>query len=117
MLPPQVKSQTDELRKRLPEYGWEIVEIEPPFEDEWWSAEFWIIESVWSPRGVRVYFTFEVDPMGESDDIWALTASRERPGYRPSGGNPSMGMGHGWQKELRAFLGSLDQFRAESAEE
>ena len=98
-------------------YGWNVAEIEQPFEDEWWSAEFWLIDSVWSPKGVRVYLTFLVDPMDGCDDIWAVHASKERPGQRPLDDDPLMSLRHGWQKELQVFLKSLDRFRIESSQE
>jgi hypothetical protein len=113
MLPQNKISQADELRRRLPSHGWEVTEIERPFEDEWWVAEFWIIESAWSPQGVQVYLTFLVDPMGGLDDIWVVYASKERPRQQPLDANPLMSLGHGWQKELSVFIGNLHRFRAD----
>jgi hypothetical protein len=117
MLPQKTKYQADELRRRLSSRGWEVTAIEQPFEDEWWAAEFWVIESAWSPQGVQVYLTFLVDPMGGRDDIWEVSASKEHPRQRASDDNPFMSLGHGWQKELLAFIGNLDRFRAESPQE
>lgn len=113
----KLKNQADELRSQLSKHGWEVAEIEQPFEDEWWAAEFWLIESVWSPQGARVYLTFLVDPIGEGRDIWAVHASEERPQYRPVDDNPLMSLRHGWKKELRDFIESLHRFRTESPRE
>jgi hypothetical protein len=117
MLPQKVKSQTDEIRRRLLNHGWEVAEIEQPFEDERWGAEFWLIQSMWSPQGVRVYLTFLVDPMGGRDEIWAVHTAKEHPRQQPLDGNPLLSLGRGWQKDLQTFLGSLDRFRAESPQE
>jgi hypothetical protein len=117
MLPQTTRSQADELRRRLPTHGWEVAEIEQPFEDEWWATELWVIESAWSPQSVRFYLTFLVDPMGGPNDIWAVHASKERPKQRPLDNNPLLRLGHGWQKELQTFLGSLDGFRTGSPQE
>jgi hypothetical protein len=115
MLPQKVKSQTNELCRRLLDHGWEVTVTEQPFEDEWWCAQFWVIESVWSHQGVSVYLSFLVDPMSGPDTIWAVHASRERPRQRPLDENPLMSLGHAWQKKLRAFLASLDRFRTNSS--
>jgi hypothetical protein len=117
VLPETSKGQTESLRRQLPTQGWEVAEIEQPFEDEWWAAEFWFLESAWSPRGVRLYLTFLVDPMDGRHGIWSVHASRERPKERPIGENPLMGFGHGWQQELRCFLAGLNELRIESSQE
>jgi hypothetical protein len=96
--------------------GWEVVQCEQPFEHEWWAAEFWLIQSGWSPLGARVYITFLVDPMGGGNDIWAIRASKERPPQSDFDNGLLMFLGHGWQKELSGFMKSLDQFRTEGIE-
>ncbi len=111
MLPQKVKSQTDALRRRLREQGWEVMEIEQPFEDEWWTAEFWLIESMWSPQGVQLCLTFLVDPMGRHNDISGVYASKRRPRQRPLDENPFLTLGHGWQKELPSFINSINSIR------
>jgi hypothetical protein len=111
MLPDRVNSWTADLRKHLEVHGWEVAEIEQPFEDEWWCAELWVIQSVWSPQRVRAYLAFLLDPMGGRDDVWAVYASKERPRQRPLDDNPCIRLGHGRQRELRAFLASLHRFR------
>ena len=110
MLPQRTKTQAEELRRRLPEYGWECVEIEQPFEDEWWAAEIWRLESLWSPQGVQVYLTFHVDPM-DGENVDSVHTSAEHPYERSSGDYPVMHLGHGWKKELPAFLEALSHFR------
>lgn len=114
MLPQKAKWQSDELSRRLPSHGWNVAEIEQPFEDEWWAAEFWVIESAWSPQGVQVYLTFLVDPMGGREDIWAIHASRHRPRQQPVDDDPQVCLGHGWQEDLQGFIERLNQLRVKS---
>jgi len=49
MFPDAVKKQASTIRKALSSQGWAVVEVEQPFENEWWAAEIWRIESEWSP--------------------------------------------------------------------
>jgi hypothetical protein len=112
MLPQYIKAPADELRKRLPSHGWQLVETEQPYEDEWWAAEFWHLQSTWSPRSVRVYLAFLVDPMVDRLRVWAVRASSERPDQQPVNERPLLRFGHRWRDELPSFLDSLAHFRA-----
>lgn len=118
MLPQRTKAQAGEIRKQLLEYGWKIIRVDESFENEWWMAETWIIESEWSPQGVRAYLTYLVDPQDDSHapNVWQVTASTDRPVARPIGEDdkPSLLLGRGWQKGLRAFLKDLDQLRTDT---
>ena len=116
MLPDAVKKQAAALRKTLTNHGWAVVEVEQPFEHEWWAAEIWRIESEWSPKGVRAYLTFLVDPQGGRGDVWAVCASTERPADRPFNSGPSMRLRNVWQEELPVFVNDLSQFRNEPTE-
>jgi hypothetical protein len=113
MLPQKTNDQANELLRRLSTHGWKVVEIEQPFEDEWWVAEFWVIEAASSHQRTRVWLTFLVDPMEARGDIWAVYASKERPHQPPLDHNPLMSLGHGWQNVLPGFIGTLDQCREE----
>ena len=85
--------------------------VESPFEDEWWAAEIWVVESIWSPVGVRIYLTFLVDPQGT--DVWALGAASERPQDRFAAARLFClpGPGHGWYEEMPALLEALATYR------
>ncbi len=117
MLPQKTKSRADELRRRLACNGWEVVEVEQPFEREWWAAEFWTIESIWSPHGVRVILTFLVDPMGGREQVWAVHAAPKRPQQRPLDDNPLLSLGHAWQTDVTDFCRAVDRLRAGSPPE
>jgi hypothetical protein len=116
MLPDTVKSQAAALTDALAAQGWSLVEIEQPFEDEWWAAEIWQIESLWSPHGVRAYLTFLVDPQGGQDDVWAVCASRHRPNQQTITCEPKLRLLNVWQQELPNFIRALSQFRADPKE-
>jgi hypothetical protein len=117
MLPDDVKKQVAAIRKTLSSHGWSVVEVEQPFEDEWWAAEIWRIESEWSPQGAHLHLTFLVDPEGERDDVWAICASRERPRERPIKSGTTMRLKNVWQQELLSFINGLSQFRIEATED
>ena len=111
MLPDTVKKQAIEIRKTLSSKGWAVVEVEQPFENEWWAAEIWRIESEWSPKGVCAYLAFLVDPQGGPGDVWAVCASKERPSEQPINCDPTMRLMNVWQEELPVFVNGLSRFR------
>ena len=115
MLPDTVKRQAIAIRDALSRHGWSVTDVEQPFEDEWWSAEIWRIESGWSPQGVRAYLTFLIDPLGGSV-VWAVHASRDRPRQRPIDCDPAMRLRNVWQQELPQLVDKLPQLRTDSAE-
>jgi hypothetical protein len=112
MLPNGVRHQADTLRRALVARGWNVVEVESPFEDEWWAAEIWVIESDSSPRGRRAYLTFLIDPQGGREEVWAVWAKAERPAHGDDGTEPFMRLRNVWQQELPGFLQGLNRFRA-----
>jgi hypothetical protein len=116
MLPDTVKRQAIAIRDALSRHGWSVTDVEQPFEDEWWSAEIWRIESEWSPQGVRAYLTFLVDPMGSGDDVWAVCASKDRPTQRTINCERAMRLRNVWQQELPKFVDDLSQFRVDPTE-
>ena len=116
MLPSTIDAQLAGLRKGLSEHGWEVAATEEPFEHEWWAAEFWTVESNWSPRGVRACLTFLVDPMSAST-VWAVCATPKRPHQRPAAGAASMSLRHGWQQQLAPFIAVLGHLRHPPAPE
>ena len=109
-------TQRAELAKQLPENGWQILAAED-FGLEWWADEIWLIESVWSPRGFRLYLTFLVDPMADSQrakgqSVWAVGISTVRPMDRRSAeGKPLLSLGHGWRSHLAEFFTGLAGLR------
>ena len=112
MIPAKTAPTVDAIRRHLAQAGWSVSRTEQPFEHEWWAAEFWVLESEWSPKGNRVWLTFLTDPMGGPDDVWAVQASATRPVQRPVGGSdPLTKLSTGWQKEMSSFVLALSRFR------
>jgi hypothetical protein len=109
-------TQRTELAKQLPRNGWQIVNLEDS-SLEWWADEIWLIESLWSPKGFRLYLIFLVDPMADSQrakgqNVWAVGTSIERPDDRQSAeGKPLLSLGHGWRSHLAEFFADLSGLR------
>ena len=79
-----MQAQQLQLEDILTGEGWRIVERETPCSD-WWLDEVWVIESLWSPVGVRAYVSFIVDPMAPREKrkgkhVWAVAVGLERAG-------------------------------------
>jgi hypothetical protein len=107
----RLKTYCDTLLHQLSRYGWRRMEIESPFEDEWWAAEIWVVESTWSPVGLRIYMTFLVDLQGT--DVWALGAACERPRDRFAAAELFClpGPGHGWHDQMPVLFEVLATLR------
>jgi hypothetical protein len=114
-------TQRTELAAQLPEHGWQVIGVEDSGL-EWWADEIWLIESLWSPKGFRLYLTFLVDPMAdgqraEGQNVWAVGTSIERPVDRVSAqGKPLLSLGHGWRSHLTEFFAGLSGPRCDAAE-
>jgi hypothetical protein len=113
----KLKAYCDALLQQLSTHGWQRVAVEFPFEKEWWAAEIWTVESIWSPVGIRAYLTFLVDPQGT--DVWALGAACERPQDRFAAAELFClpGPGRGWQTQMPALFKVLAMFRNEVRQE
>ena len=114
-------TQREELAKRLPENGWQVICVEDS-SLEWWADEIWLIESAWSPQGSRLYLTFLVDPMADSprakgQSVWAVGTSIVRPMDRRSAeGKPLLSLGHGWRSHVAEFFAGLARLRNQAGE-
>jgi hypothetical protein len=114
-------TQRAELAKQLPENGWQVLLVEDSGL-EWWADEIWLIESLWSPQGFRLYLTFLVDPMADSQrakgqSVWAVGTSTERPTNRGSAeGKPLLSLGYGWRSHLAEFFTGLAGLRSQAGE-
>jgi len=111
-LPDAVRTQADAIRDALSRHGWLVADVERPFENEWWATEIWQIESNWSPQGVTAYLTFQIDPEGTPDDVWAVCASQDQPTRRPTSRDPAVSLHHVWQQEVPEFVTNLSRFRS-----
>jgi hypothetical protein len=114
-------TQRAELAKQLHENGWQVLAVEDSGLD-WWADEIWLIESLWSPRGFRLYLTFLVDPMADSQrakgqGVWAVGTSTVRPVGRGSAeGKPLLSLGGGWRSHLAEFFAGLSVLRGHASE-
>ena len=94
--------QQRELLNRLAGQGWEVISRQRS-DLEWWAAEVWTVESVWSPHGFRVYLTFLVDPQSSSGEVWAVDASLEWPANGPMGSRLARIGRSTWPQDLPEF--------------
>jgi hypothetical protein len=102
-----------ELSIHLEGAGWRIVQR---FETglEWWAAEMWIVESVWTPQGRTAYITFLTDPQYETygPRVWALGLASAQPLSRADA--ESVGtfvVRHSWRRELASLIECLAALR------
>ncbi|MCA1618870.1 MAG: hypothetical protein LC795_06075 [Acidobacteria bacterium] len=113
-------TQRTELATQLLENGWQVISVED-YGLEWWADEIWLIESLWSPKGFRLYLTFLVDPMAggqrtKGQSVWAMGTSIGRPVDRSSAqGNPLLSLGRGWRSHLAEFFAGLSGLRSQAA--
>jgi hypothetical protein len=109
------------LAEGLPENGWQVLATEDSGLG-WWADEIWLTESLWSPKGFRLYLTFLVDPMADSRRakgraVWAVGASIKRPAERVSAqGQPILSLGRGWRSHLAGFFAGLSALRDHAGE-
>jgi hypothetical protein len=86
--------------------------------DWWWADEIIAHESDWAPAGQRIYLTFLVDPQDDvpnrpkGNGVWAVMATRTRPGDRRAG-EPLMSLGRGWKDRLEEFVAEVNRLRSD----
>src|SRR5262245_27597459 len=82
--------QRNKLFEVLPRYGWEVRNVEDHLRDssspDWFIDELWGVESVWTPKGMKLWITFEVDPQApnlnerkKGESVWAVRANPRKP--------------------------------------
>lgn len=117
-----MQAQRTELLALLPEHGWRVSMIEDDL--EWWADEMWLLESVWSPVGSRVYVTFLVEPQFDGsrkkgEAVWAVMASLFKPASSLRGEHEyTFSLGPGWKDHVPyffAFIGILRGANQENA--
>jgi hypothetical protein len=111
-------TQQRQLVDHLSRSGWRIIETDNnPL--EWWIDEQWIIESEWSPQGVRVCLMFVVDPQWEGErkkgeGVWAIqTLIPTRCGGEERKENLTIPLRPQWEKRLPSFISALNTLRNE----
>lgn len=113
-----MQEQREDLIKRLEEDGWKIIE-EDEYSLDWWAAEIWRVESVWSPQGFFVYLTFLVDPQGpfepKHEHIWGIGTTQTIPtSWHEAQGKPFLTIGQGWGTRATQFVNDLARIRHEA---
>lgn len=51
--------EQNKLKELFDKYGWELIDSQSP--NVWWIEEIWLIKSIWSPTGCKVFLSFVVD--------------------------------------------------------
>lgn len=111
-----MRNQLDGIAKGLPQFGWELAEVEDD-PQEWWADAIWRIESVWHTANPTRYLTLLVDPQRDGprkkgEGVWAVGTSVERPRSRSEAeGAPLLTLGRGWRERLPDFLKRLRERR------
>jgi hypothetical protein len=117
------ETQLRTLRTRLADFGWELVETDTEY-SEWWLQEVWTIESLWTPRSLRVYLMLVLIDDITQDVLYEVRAYSEKPPYsiEPAcprfvdyRGEASFNLGHRWLEELEQFLLKLNELRQAQA--
>ena len=111
-----MQTQRTALLNRLTEYGWRVAGEEDNL--EWWADEMWVLESMWSPVGIRVYITFLVNQMAGPDRrkgeaVTEVMASLAKPAYRGSAEGVYLDIGQDWKERLPEFFENLSLLRSQ----
>jgi hypothetical protein len=103
----------EQLLIQLGERGWNVIRHSK--ELEWWAKEIWVLESLWAPRGFRVFLTFLTDPQpGSTEPFWALRASTEWPTDRNAPDEPFL-LFREWEDQLPGFSQGLEELRIQAS--
>jgi hypothetical protein len=114
-----MQEQRDDLKKRLEEDGWQVIE-EDNTKLEWRAAEIWRVESFWSPQGFSLWLTFLIDEAAspessKSEKVWAIGTSRKLPlDQQTAQGKPFLTFGQGWGTRASQFMSELARIRHEA---
>jgi hypothetical protein len=117
-------TQRNRIFELLPRYGWEVKSFEDHLRlsaSDWFIDELWEIESVWSPKGLRGWVTFVVDPQTpnlierrKGKGVWAVKAGLKRPtGWGITDDEVGLTLNAGWENRLPEFFSRLSDLRKE----
>ncbi len=122
-------TQRNKLFELLPGYGWEVIYVEDPLPGstgpDWFIDELWEVESVWTPKGLKVWITFLVDPQGpnlnerkKGQSVWAVKAGlRKPPDSRIGDAEVYLSLNAGWENRLPEFFSRLSDLRKQAMEQ
>jgi hypothetical protein len=108
------------IRDALLENGWTVAEVVKAH--EWWCAEYWRIQSTWSPQQAQAYLLFLADPQDthpwkhhlDHREVWAVAASTDVPADRPVAGRFAISL-NGWRAHIPELMQHLQGIRSASA--
>ncbi|MDH4227681.1 MAG: hypothetical protein OEV59_08070 [Deltaproteobacteria bacterium] len=109
-------TQQKQLADELLENGWVIME-KTTVSTEWWLDEFWIIESTWSPVGLKLYVRFIVDPQHvrmrkKGEQVLIVSAGFEiGDSWRAKDCEPEIYLKPHWERNLPGFIAKLSKIR------
>ncbi len=119
-------TQRKKLLEMLPLHGWKVVtaddELRGSTASDWFVDELWEVESAWSPRGVKVWVTFVVDPQTpnplerkKGQGVYAVKAARRKPtGWGIEDDEVGLYLNSGWEDRLPEFFDQLSELRHRS---
>jgi hypothetical protein len=121
-------TQRNRIFELLPRYGWEVKSVEDHLRlsaSDWFIDELWEIESVWSPKGLKVWVTFVVDPQTPKLDerkkgagVWAVIAGLKRPtGWGIEDDEVGLTLKSGWENRLPEFFSRVSELRKRGMEQ
>jgi hypothetical protein len=121
-----MNTQREKLLDLLPRYGWKVVTVDDELRgstaSDWFVDELWEVESSWSPRGLKLWVTFVVDPQTPSlpkrrkgQGVYAVKAARRKPtGWGIEDDEVGLYLNSGWEARLPEFFDQLSAFRHRS---
>ena len=122
-------TQRNKLFESLPRYGWEAINVEDHLRGstgaDWFIDELWEVESVWSPKGLKIWITFLVDPQTpylrerkKGQGVWAVKAGfRKPPDSRIGDAEVYLSLNIGWENRLPEFFSRLSDLRKQGMEQ
>ncbi|HKQ73219.1 MAG TPA: hypothetical protein VJ810_05785 [Blastocatellia bacterium] len=122
-------TQRNKLFELLPQYGWEVINIEDQLRGsigrDWFVDELWEVESIWTPKGLKVWIIFLIDPQTpnlrervKGQGVWAVKAGlRKPPESRIGDAEVYLSLNVGWEKRLPEFFSHLADLRKQGLEQ
>jgi hypothetical protein len=122
-------TQRNKLFELLQRYGWEVINVEDHLRGwtgpDWFIDELWEVESALTPKGLKVWVTFLVDPQTpnlierkKGQGVWAVKAGlRKPPESRIGDAEVYLSLNADWEKRLPEFFRRLSDLRKQRTEQ
>ncbi|MBO0725788.1 MAG: hypothetical protein J2P52_09330 [Blastocatellia bacterium] len=122
-------TQRNKLIELLTQYGWEVINVEDHLRGwtapDWFIDELWEVKSIWTPKGLKVWITFLVDPQApnlierkKGQGVWAVKASLQKPSDSRIGDSEIyLSLNACWDKRLPEFFSRLSDLRNQETEQ